>query len=34
MQKPQRIPDIMRDYHVTEWEAEKFSFICSTEILP
>ena len=23
MQKPQRIPDIMRDYHVTEWEAEK-----------
>lgn len=23
IQKPQRIPDIMRDYHVTEWEAEK-----------
>lgn len=23
MQKPQRIPEIMRNYHVTEWEAEK-----------
>lgn len=23
MQKPQRIPEIMRDYHVNEWEAEK-----------
>lgn len=23
MQKMQRIPEIMRDYHVTEWEAEK-----------
>ena len=25
MQKSQRIPDIMRDYHVTKWEAEKIS---------
>lgn len=23
MQKTQRIPEIMRDYHVTEWEADK-----------
>ena len=23
MQKPQRIPEIMRDYHLNEWEAEK-----------
>ena len=23
MQKTLRIPEIMRDYHVTEWEAEK-----------
>lgn len=23
MQKPRRIPEIMQDYHVTEWEAEK-----------
>ena len=23
IQKPQRIPEIMREYHVTEWEAEK-----------
>lgn len=23
MQKKQRIPEIMRDYHVTEWEADK-----------
>lgn len=23
MQKPQRIPEILRNYHVTEWEAEK-----------
>ena len=23
VQKPQRIPEIMKEYHVTEWEAEK-----------
>ena len=23
IQKPQRIPEIMRDYHLNEWEAEK-----------
>ena len=23
IQKPQRIPEIMKEYHVTEWEAEK-----------
>ena len=23
MQKPQRVPEIMRAYHVNEWEAEK-----------